>query len=420
MVLLLSNPVFYLTLVTMVWDRTRSAKFERRFFGVRVTKVWSPMVRRFLLGIFVGVLVSIVMMVTGVVVRPREVWVLAGLTVILSLIRLRFAASGYGIAVLLALTLIGKMLPLQGANRMLTAVAGFVANVHVDSWLGLAALLFLAEAALLKIHKRSSFAPAVVTSKRGRSIGAAVVQLPFLIPVVALSPGVFAVPSGIPHSWPWLGSLASGFTMAGVPLLAGFGAVLLTLRTTEAVQLTLRASLLTGVLLAINAVVVHWFGAAFGWIGIIIAVMGRELPVWLIRQLEGRGDPLFSPGNEGVRILTTREGSLAETMGLLPAELVTHVNQVPVHSNYDLHFAFDQNPAYAKLQVVDRNGEVRIVGKPVYTGELNQLGLILAPDQPQMVSYRRPETGLFQTLYLRSERPAHTLTMGAEDPNYEV
>lgn len=412
---LLSNPLFYLILVVMLWDRTRNSKFERRFFGVRVSKVWLPWLRRFAAGLLIGAFASIVLMVAGVVVQPITVWVLTGITIILALIRLRFSATGYGLAILLAVSLAGRMLPLHSYGTFSGQVGAFLSAVDVDSWMGIAAVLFLVEALWLRLHKQSSFAPAVVTSKRGRSMGAAVLQLPLLLPVVVLAPGHYALPSGLPHSWPWVGTLPGEFTLVGIPILAGFSAVLLTVRSEDAVQLTAKTSLMTGVLLALDAVAVHEFGIVFGWIGILVMVLGRELPVWWLRHRENRNDPLFAPSMEGVRILATREGSLGEKMGLLPAELVTHVNQVPVHSNYDLHFAFDQNPAYAKLQVVDRQGEARIVGKPVYTGELNQLGLILAPDQPLAASYHKPQIGLLQTIYLRTEPPTKALPMAIED-----
>lgn len=188
-VLLLTNPVFYLALAFMAWDRTRIAKFERRFFGVRVTKAWHPVIRRLLLGIFVGLVASLVMLALGTVIHEREVFVLSGLTVLLALIRFRFSASGYSLAVLLALTLIGKAVHWGSSGQPLHALGSFVTGFHVDSWLAVAAVLFLAEAVLLAFHKQEHFAPAVVMSKRGRAIGAAVVQLPFLIPVLSFSPG---------------------------------------------------------------------------------------------------------------------------------------------------------------------------------------------------------------------------------------
>lgn len=417
--LLLSNPVFYLTLVVMIWDLTRSAKSERRFFGVRATKVWRPLMRRFLLGILVGILGSVVLLATGVVVHREEIWVLTVLTVLLALIRMRFSASGYSLAVLLILALIGKVIPLNGSGP-LHALQSFVAGFQVDSWLGLAAVLFFVEAILLRLSTNEHFAPAVVMTKRGRAIGAAVLQLPFLIPVLCVSPGHLALPPGLPASWPWLGSTLHGYTFVGMPLLAGFSAVLLSIRGREAIRLTSQVSLVVGVLLAFDALAVHLWGIALGWVGVLILILGRELPIWLVRQREMQKDPLFSPSSAGVRILTTREGSLAQTMGLLPGEIVTHVNQVPVHSTYDLHFAFDQNPAYAKLQVVDERGEVRIVGKPVYTGELNQLGLILAPDQPTGVSYGRQEFGLFQSLYLRVESVGSRSEVRSGDSQLEL
>jgi len=420
LVRLLANPLLYLAFGAMVWDVTKNAKSERRFFGVRVTKVWGPLLRRLLLSLAVGLVFTWLAALAGTIISQNEIWIISGLTLLLAGIRLRFFASAYSIALFLAAVLVSQLLSWRPSGATLGRFGAFLAQVHVEGWLGIAAAIFLAEALFLTLHRNSPATPAVVTTKRGRSIGAAVLQLPFIVPMLSLGAGSHVLPAWTPATWPWMGALAHGFAFVGAPFIVGFGGVLLAVRGNEAIRTTARWSLFAGILLAADAYAAHRFGAMYGWVGVVVAVAGRELPLWLIRKSENTAEPLFAPSPDGVRVLMTRPGSLAESMPLLPGEVITHVNQVPVHSNYDLHFAFDQNPAYAKLQVVDARGEIRIVGKPVYTGELNQLGLVLAPDQPLAVSYRRPYIGLWQTLYLRLGTGRQTVDLAANPAHVEV
>jgi hypothetical protein len=141
----------------------------------------------------------------------------------------------------------------------------------------------------------------------------------------------------------------------------------------------------------------RWLHPVWAAVGAILALVAREWGVWAQFLRETRREPLFAPSPDGVRVLATVEGSLAEKMGLRPGEVITQVNQVPVHTAYDLHFALDQNPAYARLHVLDLHGELRMAGKPVYVGERHQLGLIPVPDMGSPALRLQPG-GLFATL----------------------
>ncbi|MCL6593448.1 MAG: hypothetical protein K6T31_05685, partial [Alicyclobacillus sp.] len=81
-------------------------------------------------------------------------------------------------------------------------------------------------------------------------------------------------------------------------------------------------------------------------------------------------------------------------------EVITHVNHMPVHSAYDVHFALSQHPAYAKLHVVDQRGELRLAGRAVYDGERVKLGLLLAPSDANAPAYDPVPYGLLETCRL--------------------
>lgn len=396
---LLLNPLYYLGCVLIVWERLRAARNERRFFGARATRVWRPAVAAWLQSLIAGLLASAACLAAGVQTTPILVAALTAVTILLGIIRLRLLSPVYAIAVLLVAALLIQNLHVHAAPGIVGTVVSQMAHLNLSSWLALAAALYLAEAVLLWCNRRRPQAPAYVQGKRGRPVGAFLLQWSYIIPVLTFAPGSLPTPHLMLPGWPFLGALPGDVTLLALPLIVGWSGFSITTRTPERALTAARHSLVAGLVLAADAYVAHRWGWAYACIGVVVCAGAREWTVWRMRQRESQGEPMYAQVPDGVRVLSTSRGSLAESMGLRPGEIITQVNQVPVHSAYDLHFAFEQNPAYAKLHVQDDRGELRIVGKPVYSGERNQLGLVLAPDDVTITTYHKIGYGLFQVAY---------------------
>lgn len=401
LLILVMNPLLYIGFALILWDFSRNGKFEKKFFGVRVTKSWGTVLSLWLQSIVIGLLLTVACAVVGVVITADEVWFVVGLSLLFGVIRLRFLSPAYSIATWIVLATLSRFWTPSGWGSTFTSWWNVLSDFHVVSWLALLALACLAEGLVLSLNRNQSAFPVAVLSKRGRSIGGFVVKLAFIAPVLVITPGGDIATAGLPHAWPWLVGAQSGFSLFALPLLLGHSGLFTTTRPRDGLQRMWQSSLYSGGLLAVVVYVSYQFGAAYCVIGAVLVIASKEWILLRGEQVENRLDPFFTPTPQGVRVLTTVKGSLAHTLGLYPGEIITHVNQVPVHTPYDLHFALDQNPAYAKLRVLDGRGEVRFVGNPVYSGERNKLGLILAPDSYNGSCFRPLHAGLFQTSYLR-------------------
>ncbi len=130
--------------------------------------------------------------------------------------------------------------------------------------------------------------------------------------------------------------------------------------------------------MAAGAVVSDLWRLQAGLYAAVAVIVVTELFRAAVRRLDRSLEPRFAPDDRGIRVLYVIRGSLAERLGIRPAELITYVNQAPVHTEYDFHFALGQNPAYARFQVTDERGEPRLVSSPVFEGECHDLGLILS------------------------------------------
>lgn len=401
---MLLNPLLYIGLGLTILEVLRAGRHERRFFGVRVSHPWATVWRRYLNGLVVGMALSIGLTVGGVFVSPWETWVTVVACVVLGFGRVRWVSLPYAVALLTALSQFASHYRPQGLNPAVDVIWSRVASYHSTAWLLIASAGLVGEAALLWLMRNQPAAPTVVTSKRGRTIGAHLVHSGLVLPFLTLSPGLVGLPTGTPHWWPLMSHGAAGFTMTGGVFLGGVSGVVSTQKPRTMVTTVALSSLITGVLSAAMVYVAYRYNLWLLFVSVAMLVLGREWPLWLVRRVEHRGEPLTVPSTQGVRILAVQPGSLAETMGIRPLEVITQVNQIPVHTNYDLYFAMDQNPAYARLNVLDERGEIRIVGKPIYAGEKNKLGLILAPEGHERDRYVKPVYGLFHTLFLRRIR----------------
>ncbi|GGJ05861.1 hypothetical protein GCM10010885_13800 [Alicyclobacillus cellulosilyticus] len=409
---LFANPVWYAGWLLVIWELARNVRRERRLFGVRVTRPWRAVRQRFLQAAVTGIIVSVLAAAAGVVVPARVAVAVTAVTVVLGLLRLRFAATLYSASVVALAATVASAFA-AGLPAPWAGMARAVAACNPGTCLAVAAAASLAEFILLVWNRRHPGTPAMVWGRRGKGIGCAVSQLCFAVPWLAVAPGGLAWPGLLPPGWPWFGaaSLAgaagaagtAGFGAMGVPLLVGHAGFWTTRQPGEGMRPVWVYDAVAVVCLAAAAWAVrHGWGAA-GWLAPVLALASREAMLWWMARAEAVGDPLFVPVSSGVRVLGVQPGSLAAEVGIRPGEIITHINQVPVHTGYDLYFAFNQNPAYVRLQVVDLRGEPRWAGKPVYEGERHRLGLVLPPDDGVVQAFLRPpgRGGLWQTLYAR-------------------
>ena len=84
-----------------------------------------------------------------------------------------------------------------------------------------------------------------------------------------------------------------------------------------------------------------------------------------------------APSPAGVVIAGVVPGSPGEKMGLLPGEYIRSVNGLKVSNEKELYDAIQLNAAHCRLQVIDRNGEVRLMQQVIYRHDHHRLGLLV-------------------------------------------
>ncbi|RIV24237.1 PDZ domain-containing protein [Alicyclobacillaceae bacterium I2511] len=405
LVWLLGNPLLYLGIFLAAWELRRQSRLEKRFFGIRLTRVWPTLAKREAVAVVLGGSLTVVLFVLGVVLPWWQIAVFTALSLLAAIGGWRWLSPAYSIALLVLFAGVAAAFPAAVGHTLLAVSFNQLRLVNAAAWSTLVGVNWLAEALLLWYYRHQE-APALVRSRRGKAVGAVVVQLSFITPVLVLQPGAGHWLSGLTPLWPWLGTSVGasgspgGLAWLGVPLLLGFSGLTL---SQPGIRLVRRMALTNGVaggLVLAGGIAQAYFHGWYGGLGLLLAILMRTAVLIGQWHQDLQSDPLLGGHPQGVRVLAVHPGSLAEQLGLQVGAVITHVNQLPVHSLYDLHFALEQNSAYAKLQVNRIDGEPLLVGGSIFTGERNQLGLVILPDQDGIPSYVGRMGGLFATLQM--------------------
>ncbi|WP_153732015.1 PDZ domain-containing protein [Sporosarcina obsidiansis] len=235
--------------------------------------------------------------------------------------------------------------------------------------------LFLITEGLLIRHYASRYAsPLLIPTNRGLRAAVYQSKLLWIVPVVLLVPG-HMVAQYAPY-WPQFTLGAEKFSFIPIPLIIGFSQMA---RATFPDVLFPRigtAVAWLGLSVATVGVAAFWM-PILGWAALIAGVLCRLFLSVLLSISERKKPLLLVPQSEGVFVVTVLEDSPAEKMGIIPGDLIKSVNGVTIHNENELYNAIQMNAAHCRLQVIGRDGEVRLKQQVLYRHDHFRLGLLV-------------------------------------------
>ncbi|HEY8530270.1 MAG TPA: PDZ domain-containing protein [Paenibacillaceae bacterium] len=384
-------PFLGLCVLVTLWHIARTVAWQRRMLRVRMHRPAALVTRRLLGGLLAGAAVSAAGLGPGFALDARALaffWILLAL---LAVFRLRLARAGMAAGLLAIGQLALSSLPVPRPEEASLAWLAWV----VDAWAGLdamgllllAGLLHLAEGLLLLAEKARFAHPLVMEGKRGKRIGAWEVTAVWPVPLLLLVPGDLALP--------WVPVLAAdagagGWGLLLFPVPVGAGARTVAFWPEDKARFTARLSLLYGAVLAVFAAAAGLWREevpALPWVAAAAAVVLHELAALWNRWREQGRRLLYVHDGRGMAILAVQPGTAAAEMGLRCGEVIRRVNGVPVSDRAQFHAALERQPAYARLEVLDRSGEVRYAQRARYAGEPHMLGVVPAPDGSEPAAF---------------------------------
>lgn len=366
---MLEAPWVYLAMALFVLVQYRRIQaIERASFGVRVTEIIREWGVSLGLGAVAGLFASACLIGLGVEFgRPDAFW-LWGTLLVLAVIDVRLACLAYAASILVLLQWIVDHVAYGELARTGDWLAG-LRGLHARALLLSVGLLHVAEGALAYFAGARQASPLFLRSRRGQAVGAYTLQK------------FWPVPLFVPFA---------GGGIAPFPALIGFSGVVMASLPRQAAREGGAALMAYGALTFAFALAALWRP----WVVLAVALFaaaGHALVYGALRRHQTEATPFFVRPAHGVRVLAVLPGGPAATAGVVPGDVIVRIGGLTVNSPYDIHFAVDQNPAYAKLEIVDGRGETRFAGTPIYADAPRQLGVVAVPAE-RAVEYAGVQT----------------------------
>nr|WP_255551626.1 PDZ domain-containing protein [Sporosarcina sp. E16_8] len=176
--------------------------------------------------------------------------------------------------------------------------------------------------------------------------------------------------------WPQFTFGESAFSFVPVPVLIGFSQVARSLYPDVLFPKIGRAVVWTGGTVVVVGIAALWL-PILGWVALLLGVVCRAVISITAWVRDRQGGFVVAPREAGVVIAGVVPGSPGEKMGLLPGEYIRSVNGLQVSNEKELYDAIQLNAAHCRLQVIDRNGEVRLMQQVIYRHDHHRLGLLV-------------------------------------------
>ena len=238
----------------------------------------------------------------------------------------------------------------------------------------IAGLLLVTEGALISRFGDRDTSPFLKKTKRGLHATVFKTKRLWLLPVLFIVPGEL-VTVYLPF-WPQFTLGESAFTFIPVPLIIGFSQVVRSSYPNIIFPKIGHGVIAIGTVVLVLGVSSIWL-PILGVVAILVGVVGRVVFSIVISLRERNGAFIVAPKSTGVVIAGVLPDSPGDKMGLLPGECIRSVNGLEVTNERELYDAIQINAAHCRLQVLGRDGEVRLMQQVIYRHDHHRLGILV-------------------------------------------
>ncbi|MEK4406599.1 PDZ domain-containing protein [Sporosarcina sp. FSL K6-6792] len=369
------NPLFIAVLFTAVGVGYFRVKKERRSFKVRLLPGLTELKRLLAESWPYALVLSVLISGAGLLADPGWL-VLFSASALIALLTFYYKVTSpiyFAAAAFFALYFIEKYMGNFSFRGWTPGQADLLGDLAVTIPV-IAGLFLIVEGLLIRRHTIRYASPSLMHTNRGLRAAAFKTKRLWLLPVVFLVPGDM-ISAFVPY-WPQFTFGESAFSFVPVPVIIGFSQVARSLYPDVLFPKIGRAIVWTGGIVVIVGLAALWL-PILGWVALLLGVVCRVAISITASVRDRQGGFAVAPRPAGVVIAGVVPGSPGEKMGLLPGEYIRAVNGLQVSNEKELYDAIQLNAAHCRLQVIDRNGEVRLMQQVIYRHDHHRLGLLV-------------------------------------------
>lgn len=372
----LINPLMYIAILFAILLGYRRVKQERKFFNRRIIWGWTELMGQWKYGWLSALLISLVSVGLGLTVPKAFIMILIAISALALILycvnalspiyTMGFATLAIWLMYHFNWTFSWWRISLEGVNLL----EGSIVTITI-----LAGLCVIAEGMLIRRTAMMVTTPQVEKTKRGMQAIVYRSRNVWVLPIFFVIPGD-VIPVDFPY-WPQFTLGESTFALVLFPFVIGFSN--LTRKELPALQLPKigRSVLMLGQLILIGGLAAA-LEPFIGFITLAIGVVTRIIISIYYAQQDKTDIYAVAPSSKGAIIAAVLPDSPAEKMGLQAGECIRKVNGEAIFTENDLYEALQLNAAHCRLEVVDRNNEIRLTQHVIYSNDHYRIGLLLA------------------------------------------
>lgn len=372
----LLNPVVYIAIVVATFLGYSRVKQERNFFNRRIIWGWTELLGQWKRGWPYALVISLISVGVGLTVPTAFLLILIAISLLGLLLLFINALSPIYTMAIATLALWAMYyynwsfswwkLSLEGMDLL----DGAIVTITI-----LTGLCVIAEGLLIRRTAKQVITPRIENTKRGMQAIVYRTRNVWVLPIFFIIPGN-VIPSSLPY-WPQFTLGDHHFAFVLFPVVIGFSKLLR--KELPVVQLPKigRSVLLLGQLILIGGLA-SYLQPLVGFITLAVGVLIRFI-ISLYYAIQDKTESYaVAPSTKGAMIAAVLPDSPAEKMGLLAGECIRKVNGHTITTELELYEALQLNAAHCRLEVLDRNNELRLTQHVIYSNDHYRIGLLLA------------------------------------------
>lgn len=372
----LLNPLLYIVIIFAIMLGYRRVKQERKYFNRRIIWGWTELIGQWKDGWLYALIISLIGIGAGLTVPKEFLIILSAVSIVALVLYVMNAMSPIVTMGIATLAIWGMSyynwtfswwkISLAGVNLE----DGAIVTITI-----LAGLCVIAEGLLIRRVAMKVTTPCIEKTKRGMQAIVYRSRNVWVLPIFFVIPGD-AISAIFPY-WPQFTIGHSSFALVLFPLVIGFAK----LTRKELPALTYakigRPVFLLGQLVLVGGLAAY-FEPLIGFITLAVGAIIRIIIAIYFAQQEKTDHYAVAPSTKGAIIAAVLPDSPAEKMGLLAGECIRKVNGVSIFTENELYEALQLNAAHCRLEVLDRNNELRLTQHVIYSNDHYRIGLLLA------------------------------------------
>ncbi|KEK25377.1 PDZ domain-containing protein [Bacillus gaemokensis] len=369
------HPAVYVFLISSIFVGYLRILRERKDFSFKVYDIWLELRTSWFSGIGYGLLVSVITIGLGLVLSQSSIWMILIWTLLFGLATgYRYLSSAYTFGVAIVGVLLSSKMPLS-FMQLGEGEEGTIVSLAI-----LLGVMLFVEGLLISKNAVWHSTPKMRKGKRGLNIGLHESKRLWLVPIFVLVPGD-AVTQFVAW-WPVVSIGSQTYSLFLVPFLIGFMRTIRSYEPREALLFTGRRVFgLAAIVLVLGVVSYWWHVLAIVAMG--AAMLGRFTIAMQERIADETRPAYFAARNDGLVVLDVIPNTVGAEMNLKPGEVITKVNGVIPQSAEVFYDALQSKTtgAFCKLEVLDTNGELRLVQTALYAGGHHELGIVFVQQE---------------------------------------